>query len=145
LLGLGIVYGLRIVHRWREDTTITAFAATRTTGKGLAFAALAIIAGLVSIVFARHTGVSAFGKILLIGIILCMFTALIILPAFIDYMYVMKNKEGAPEVKGTGMDAVVDPQKDSPVKKKAPSKANSRSKKTVAVKKTVKKSTRKKK
>jgi predicted RND superfamily exporter protein len=92
LLGLGIVYGLRMVHRWREDTKITAFAATQTTGRGLAFAALAIIAGLVSIVFARHNGVSAFGMILLIGIISCMFTALVILPAVIDYIYVMKNK-----------------------------------------------------
>jgi uncharacterized protein len=93
LLGLGIVYGLRIVHRWREDTTITAFAATKTTGRGLAFAAFAIIAGLVSIVPARHNGVSAFGMILLIGIISCMFTALVILPAVIDYIYVMKNKK----------------------------------------------------
>jgi hopanoid biosynthesis associated RND transporter like protein HpnN len=93
LLGLGVVYGLRIVHRWREDTSITAFAATQTTGRGLAFAALAIIAGLVSIIFARHNGVSSFGKILLIGIITCMFTALIILPAIIDFLYVMKNKE----------------------------------------------------
>lgn len=92
LLGLGIVYGLRMVHRWREDTSITAFAATKTTGRGLAFAALAIVAGLISIAFARHTGVSSFGKILLIGIITCMFTALIILPAIIDYMYVMKNR-----------------------------------------------------
>ena len=92
LLGLGIVYGLRMVHRWREDTNITAFAATKTTGRGLAFAAFAIIAGLISIVPARHNGASAFGMILLIGIISCMFTALVILPAVIDYMYVMKNK-----------------------------------------------------
>jgi uncharacterized protein len=105
LLGLGVVYGLRIVHRWREDTTITAFAATKTTGRGLAFAALAIIAGLVSIVFARHTGVSAFGKILLIGIITCMFTALIILPAVIDYLYVMKKIEAAIPVNNAVSDA----------------------------------------
>lgn len=92
LLGLGIVYGLRIVHRWKEDTTITAFAATKTTGRGLAFAAFAILAGLVSIVPAHHRGVSSFGWILLIGIISCMFTALFILPAVIDVIYVIKNK-----------------------------------------------------
>lgn len=92
LLGLGIVYGLRIVHRWKENTNITAFAATKTTGRGLAFAALAILAGLVSIVPAHHRGVSSFGWILLIGIISCMFTALFILPAVIDVIYVIKNK-----------------------------------------------------
>jgi predicted RND superfamily exporter protein len=126
LLGLGIVYGLRIVHRWREDTSITAFAATQTTGRGLAFAALAIIAGLVSIVFARHNGVSSFGKILLIGIITCMFTALIILPAIIDFLYVMKNKEALattnaakPKAKaGARPKATQKKKKVKPVKKK---------------------------
>lgn len=93
LLGLGVVYGLRIVHRWRENTGVTAFAATKTTGRGLVFAALAIVVGLGSIVPARHNGVSAFGIILLIGIVLCLFTALVILPAVIDYLYIVKNKE----------------------------------------------------
>ncbi|TFH43705.1 MAG: hypothetical protein E4G96_00460, partial [Chrysiogenales bacterium] len=93
LLGLGVVYGLRIVHRWKENTSITAFAATKTTGRGLVFAALAIVVGLGSIVPARHNGVSAFGVILLIGIVLCLFTALVILPAVIDYLYIVKNKD----------------------------------------------------
>ncbi len=92
LLGLGIVYGLRMVHRWKEDPHITAYAATKTTGRGLAFAALAIIVGLFSIVFARHNGVSAFGLVLLIGIILCLCTALFILPAVIDLIYVIKYR-----------------------------------------------------
>jgi len=97
LLGLGIVYGLRIVHRWREDTHITAFAATKTTGRGLAFAALAIITGLFSIIPARHKGVSDFGVVLLIGVVLCLFAALFILPAVIDLIYVMKYKKpGSP-------------------------------------------------
>jgi len=101
LLGLGIVYGLRIVHRWREDIHITAFAATKTTGRGLAFAALAVITGLFSItglsniVPVRHKGVSDFGVMLLIGVILCLFTALFILPAVIDLMYVIKYKKPA--------------------------------------------------
>lgn len=145
LLGLGIVYGLRIVHRWREDMTITAFAATKTTGRGLAFAALAIIAGLISIVPARHTGVSAFGKILLIGIILCMFTALVILPAFIDYLYVMKNKEDATAKEHVNKDAGVDPGWERPAKKKAPSKVKSKSEKSGTIKKSVKKTPKKKK
>jgi uncharacterized protein len=96
LLGLGIVYGLRMVHRWKEDMHITAYAATKTTGRGLAFAALAIIVGLFSIVFARHNGVSAFGVVLLIGIISCLCTALFILPAVIDLRYVIKYRDGGP-------------------------------------------------
>jgi hopanoid biosynthesis associated RND transporter like protein HpnN len=143
LLGLGIVYGLRMVHRWREDTTITAFLATKTTGRGLAFAALAIVAGLISIVPARHNGASAFGMILLIGIISCMFTALVILPAVIDYIYVMRNRApvSAPagrftEIEGTMSTAI-------PIKKAAKSKSKIKNrskaqKKTAARKKTKK-------
>jgi len=103
LLGLGIVYGLRIMHRWREDTSLTAFAATKTTGRGLAFAALAIIVGLMSIVPARHKGVSDFGLILLIGIILCLATALFILPAIIDYLYHMKKDRDAAPLPAEGI------------------------------------------
>jgi predicted RND superfamily exporter protein len=151
LLGLGIVYGLRIVHRWREDTTITAFAATKTTGRGLAFAAFAILAGLVSIVPARHRGVSAFGWILLIGIISCMFTALFILPAVIDVIYVMRNKRAistaaveAPAI--TTFDIKKDIEKKKPGKKATKAKAAVRSIKKPAAKakKTVHKPKKKK-
>jgi len=151
LLGLGIVYGLRIVHRWKENTTITAFAATKTTGRGLAFAAFAILAGLVSIVPARHRGVSAFGWILLIGIISCMFTALFILPAVIDVIYVMRNKRAistaaveAPAI--TTFDIKKDAEKKKPGKKATKAKAAARSIKKPAAKakKTVQKPKKKK-
>ncbi len=142
LLGLGIVYGLRMVHRWKEDPTITAFAATKTTGKGLAFAALAICVGLFSIVPARHNGVSAFGKILLIGIISCMFTALFILPAAIDYIYLMKKKEKTPDDESPVPD-VESVLVKAEIKKKASTSKSKRKQKTV--KKVTKKTTKKKK
>jgi len=145
LLGLGIVYGLRMVHRWREDKTITAFAATRTTGKGLAFAALAIMVGLFSIVPARHNGVSAFGEILLIGIISCVFTALIILPAAIDYIYLMKKKDGGPETNEAEPEETPVISKKETVKKPAAKKSTKKAKSGVKAKKPVKKTMKKKK
>lgn len=145
LLGLGIVYGLRMVHRWREDKTITAFAATRTTGKGLAFAALAIMVGLFSIVPARHNGVSAFGEILLIGIISCVFTALIILPAAIDYIYLMKKKDGGPETNEAEPEETSVISKKETVKKPAAKKSTKKAKFGVKAKKPVKKTMKKKK
>lgn len=141
LLGLGIVYGLRMVHRWREDMTITAFAATKTTGKGLAFAALAICVGLFSIVWARHNGVSAFGKILLIGIISCMFTALVILPAAIDYIYLMKKKDKDAEKDITLPDtAIAEPEKAAIQKVRSRKKSELKSKSTARKSEKVKKS-----
>lgn len=145
LLGLGIVYGLRMVHRWREDKTITAFAATKTTGKGLAFAALAIMVGLFSIVPARHNGVSAFGLILLIGIISCVFTALIILPAAIDYIYLLKNRDNGPEKNEGEPRAVSVTERREPVQKDSATKSKKQVKKGVKGKKSAKKAVKKKK
>jgi predicted RND superfamily exporter protein len=82
-----VVYGVHIVNRWLEDPRLSAFAATRTTGHGVAYAALTTVAGLLSIVFARHKGVADFGTILLVGIVACMLAALFVLPAVIDLLY----------------------------------------------------------
>jgi len=91
LFGLGVVYGVRIIHRWLEKPGSTAFIATKTTGKGVFFAATATMTGLFSIVFARHNGVSAFGKILLFGLAMCLITALCVLPAILDLLYLKKK------------------------------------------------------
>ncbi len=93
LLGLGVVYGVHIVHRWLENPRITAFAASHTTGRGVSFAAFTTISGLLSIVFARHGGVSSFGIILLMGIAFCLITALFLLPTIIDLLY-LRTKHG---------------------------------------------------
>jgi len=87
ILGLGVVYGVHIVHRWRENPNESAFVAAQTTGRGVSFAAFTTISGLFSIVFAHHGGVSSFGIVLLYGIIICLFTALFILPSIIDIIY----------------------------------------------------------
>lgn len=87
LLGLGIVYGVHIVGRWQEDPHITAFAASATSGQGVAFAALTTMAGLCSIIFSRHRGVSSFGVVILLGILSSLIAALYVLPAVIDFLY----------------------------------------------------------
>lgn len=92
LFGLGVVYGVRIVHRWLESPDQTAFVATRTTGKGVLFAASATLIALFSIIFARHYGMSSFGTVLFIGLAFCLFAALIVLPVIIDLLYLKKDK-----------------------------------------------------
>ncbi len=91
LLGLGVVYGVHIVHRWLERRDLSAFVAVHTTGRGVAFSALTTISGLFSIVFARHGGVSTFGFVLLFGISLCLITALFVLPVVIDLIFRRKG------------------------------------------------------
>ena len=50
------------------------------------FSALTTISGIGSIAFARHNGVATFGVVLLLGISLCLLTALFVLPALIDLL-----------------------------------------------------------
>ncbi len=90
LLGLGIVYGIHIVRRWMEHPEITAFAATVTSGRGVAFAALTTMASLFSLIFSRHQGVASFGIIILIGIVATLVAALYVLPAVIDLLHYKK-------------------------------------------------------
>jgi predicted RND superfamily exporter protein len=93
LFGLGVVYGVRIVHRWLENPKETAFIATRTTGKGVFFAASATLIALFSIIFARHYGMSSFGVVLFIGLSFCLVAALFVLPVLIDLLYLDKEKK----------------------------------------------------
>ncbi len=94
LLGYGSDYGVNIVHRWLERPKVTAFVPAMTVGKGVVLSAATTIAGLLSIVFARHKGVSDFGAVLLVGICACLVTAVIALPTLID---LATNPKGAQD------------------------------------------------
>jgi hypothetical protein len=92
LLGYGVSFGVNMVHRWREDPSKTAFVATATIGKGVVLSASTALAGLGSIVIARHRGVSTFGFLLLGSITLCLLLATLVLPVVIDLIYQRKGK-----------------------------------------------------
>jgi predicted RND superfamily exporter protein len=91
LLGYGVAYGVNMVQRWMEDETQTAFVAAATVGKGVLLSASTTLAGLGSIVLARHRGVSTFGFLLLASISLCLLTATVVLPVVIDLLYRRKR------------------------------------------------------
>ncbi len=97
LLGLGVVYGVHIVHRWRESPEHSAFVSSHTDGRAVAFAALTTVSGLGSIVFARHQGVSTFGVLLFFGIMLSMISSLYVLPSVIDLLFLRNGREGQGE------------------------------------------------
>jgi predicted RND superfamily exporter protein len=87
LLGYGVAYGVNMVQRWLEDTSQTAFVAAATVGKGVVLSAATTLAGLGSIVLARHRGVATFGFLLLASIASCLVTATLVLPVAIDLLY----------------------------------------------------------
>jgi hopanoid biosynthesis associated RND transporter like protein HpnN len=87
LLGYGVAYGVNMVQRWLENPGQTAFVAAATVGKGVLLSAATTLAGLGSIVLARHRGVSTFGFLLLCSITLCLLMATLVLPTVIDLLY----------------------------------------------------------
>jgi uncharacterized protein len=97
LLGYGVSFGVNMVHRWLEDPAKTAFVAAATIGKGVLLSASAALAGLGSIVLARHRGVATFGFLLLCGITLCLFMATLVLPVVIDLCY--HRRSAAPRAR----------------------------------------------
>jgi predicted RND superfamily exporter protein len=75
-----------------ENPSQTAFVAAATVGKGVLLSASTTLAGLGSIVLARHRGVSTFGFLLLASIILCLLMATLVLPVVIDLLYQRRPK-----------------------------------------------------
>lgn len=84
LLGLGVVYGVHLVHRWSEHPDKSAFAAVKTSGRAITLAGITTMAGLASLTFCIHRGVASFGWLLLQGIICMLVAALVALPLCID-------------------------------------------------------------
>jgi uncharacterized protein len=95
LMGYGVSFGVNMVQRWLEDPKKTAFVATATIGKGVVLSASTALAGLGSIVVARHRGVSTFGFLLLASISLCLVLATLVLPVVIDLVYQRKGTRDA--------------------------------------------------
>jgi predicted RND superfamily exporter protein len=91
LMGYGVSFGVNMVQRWMEAPGKTAFVAAATTGKGVVLSASTALAGLGSIVLARHRGVATFGFLLLGSITLCLLLATLVLPVVIDLIYQRKG------------------------------------------------------
>lgn len=87
LMGYGVAYGVNIVQRWLEAPHQTAFISAATIGKGVLLSAGTTLAGLGSIVLARHRGVATFGFLLLGSVSLCLVLATLVLPVVIDLLH----------------------------------------------------------
>lgn len=87
LMGYGVAYGVNMVQRWQESEARTAWATAYSVGKGVLLSATTTGAGLASLIFARHHGVAGFGIVLLAGIALCLFNAVVVLPVCMSLFY----------------------------------------------------------
>lgn len=85
LLGLGVVYGVHLVHRWSEHPEASAFLAVKTSGRAIALAGITTMSGTASLTLCLHRGIATFGALLLQGIVCMLLAALVALPLAIDW------------------------------------------------------------
>lgn len=81
ILGLGIDYGVHIVHDFRDQKG--PYRMSPSTAVAVLVDSLTTIAGYGAMMIAAHQGMQSLGRILTIGVACCTFSALVILPALL--------------------------------------------------------------
>lgn len=84
IIGIGVDYGVHVIHRWREggDQSST----VPETGKAVMLAALSTVAGFGSMTLSRYPGLQSTGKVALIGALATALVAMTLLPAALSLL-----------------------------------------------------------
>jgi len=100
LMGIGVVYCVHIIHRFRQEGETDVFAAVRHTGGAVFLAAMTTMIGFGALAAGSHGGMTSMGKTMIIGITTCMITSLVVLPAMLRILPRVRRAERAG-VRGT--------------------------------------------
>ena len=84
IIGMGIDFGIHIAHRYKVEKDIDTV--YRYTGKGVFLSAFTTMIGFGSLgLIGRFGSVNSMGRILFVGILACLLTTLILLPALLAF------------------------------------------------------------
>ncbi len=86
ILGIGIDYGVHIVHRWRREGVNSVKTVFSSTGKAILLTSLTTILAFGSMVFSIWRGYGSLGIALSIGVSACFLTTVLILPGIIGWI-----------------------------------------------------------
>jgi len=84
ILGIGVDYGVHIVHEFRE--TAGPYRMSPATAVAVLVDALTTLVGFGSLMIASHQGLQSLGRVLTLGVTCCLFTSLIMLPAMLTWI-----------------------------------------------------------
>ena len=84
LLGIGVDYGVHIIHEYREQTG--RYRMSPATAVAVLVDGLTTVVGFGSLMIASHRGLQSLGRVLTLGVSCCMFTSMIMLPALLVLM-----------------------------------------------------------
>ncbi|HTU25964.1 MAG TPA: MMPL family transporter [Pirellulales bacterium] len=92
ILGIGVDYGVHIVHEFRECRG--PYRMSPGTAVAVLIDALTTIVGFGSLMIATHQGLQSLGRVLTIAVTCCLFSSLVMLPALLAWM--TRNRPEVP-------------------------------------------------
>jgi len=84
IIGIGVVNGVHIVHRYREETEKTINVLSKSTGRGVILSSLTTMIGFGSLMVADHQGIYSLGLVLTLGVGCCLMASITLLPAILQ-------------------------------------------------------------
>ncbi len=78
IIGIGVDSGVHIIHRLRQERSLTALG--RATGTGVMLTAIANAVGFGMMMIAKHQGIASLGEIMVIGTVCIAIAALVVMP-----------------------------------------------------------------
>jgi len=93
MLGLGVDYGIHIVHDFREQRG--PYKMSPSTAVAVLVDSLTTIVGFGALMIADHQGLQSLGRVLTIGVSCCLFTSLVMLPALLTWCTKGRTDEAA--------------------------------------------------
>ena len=83
ILGIGVVNGIHITHRYREEKDKNQVVLSKSTGQAVILSSLTTMIGFGSMVVADHYGVYSLGLVLSLGVFCCLIASITFLPALL--------------------------------------------------------------
>jgi len=83
ILGIGVVNGIHITHRYREEEDKTKVVLGKSTGLAVVLSSLTTMIGFGSMMVADHYGVFSLGLVLSLGVLCCLVASITFLPALL--------------------------------------------------------------
>ncbi len=83
ILGIGVVNGIHITHRYREEEDKKASVLGKSTGQAVLLSSLTTMIGFGSMMVADHYGVFSLGLVLTLGVFNCLIASVTFLPALL--------------------------------------------------------------
>jgi uncharacterized protein len=89
--GIGVDYAVNVASRWELDGARSMVDAVRTTGGAVTLCSMTTIIGYSSLLLAENQALFLFGLLAVLGEIACLTTAVIVMPAFVEWVRTRRN------------------------------------------------------